>query len=61
VVHGPTWTRNARPPSATISPEWREIHRAHTSELEQIIGYTKTDRDDAVTRSRATLDNNQRL
>jgi hypothetical protein len=49
------------PPSATLSPGWRELHKAHTSELEQIIDYTKTDRDDAVARSRQTLDDNQRL
>jgi hypothetical protein len=60
-VPGSSWTRSTRPPSATISPEWRDIHKAHTGELEKIITYTKTDRDDAVSRSRQTLDNNHRL
>jgi hypothetical protein len=60
-VSGARGTRGTRSPAATISPEWREIHKSHTAELEKIIDYTKTDRDDAVSRSRETLDNNHRL
>jgi hypothetical protein len=60
-AHGPRGSRSARSPGATISPEWREIHRAHTTELEKIIDYTKGDRNDAVSRSRQMLDDNRRL
>lgn len=40
---------------------WRDIHRDHARSLERIIDYTRTDRDDAVRRSKATLDDTSRL
>ena len=57
----PNSAGSTQSPRVTISPEWRELHDAHTSELEKIIDYTKTDRNDAVTRQKAMLDGNSRL
>lgn len=53
--------RQAQPAAHATVSEWREIHQNHAAGLKEVIDYTKTDRDDAVVRSRQTLDDNHRL
>lgn len=51
-------SKSPRPSQATAGapPDWGDVHRERVRGLESVITYIQGDRDDAVTRTRQTLD-----